>query len=187
MDSQPDPAQLLAAWRAGNRKALDALFSLVHDDLRLRAHRLFQGQPAEQTLSTKGLVQASYLALIRSGDLALPDRAHFLALAAHALRLVLVSYARGHAAEQRGGSVRPLELNEELVLSDERVQRLPALDEALGRLALVSERLSKTVELRFFGGLTIEETAAALDVAASTVELDWQKARAWLRDNPERH
>lgn len=175
-----DPTELLALSRTGNREALDALFSLVYGDLRARAHRLLQGQPAGLTLSTTALVHESYLKLIRSERLSVQDRAHFLALAAHAMRLVLVSYARGHGAAKRGGGTIPLELDEELLLSNDRAEQLLALDEALGRLAKLSERLSRTVELRFFGGLTLEETAEALSVAPSTVKLDWQKARAWL-------
>jgi len=175
-----DPTQLLAESRHGSREALDALFSLVYDDLRARAHHLLQGQPSGLTLSTTALVHESYLKLIRSERLSLQDRAHFLALAAHAMRLVLVSYARGHGAEKRGGGATPLELDEALVLSNERAEQLLALDEALERLAQLNDRLSRTVELRFFGGLTLEETAEALSVAPSTVKLDWQKARAWL-------
>jgi RNA polymerase sigma factor (TIGR02999 family) len=176
----PDPSQLLAAWRSGSRDALDALFPLVYADLRARAHRLLQEQPPGHTLSTTALVHESYLKLIRSDRLTVQDRAHFLALAAHAMRLVLVSYARSHGAEKRGGGARRLDLNEALVLSDRRADEMLALDEALERLAQLNERLSKTVEMRFFGGLTLEETAEALGVAPSTVKLDWQKARAWL-------
>ena len=175
-----DPTELLSAWRAGNRGALDTLYQLVYDDLRSRAHRLLQSQPSGMTLSTTALVHESYLKLIRSEGLTVQDRAHFLALAAHAMRLVLVSYARSHGAEKRGGGVRPLPLDEELLLSHERAEQLLALDEALARLAQLNERLSRTVELRFFGGLTVEETAEALGVVPSTVKLDWQKARAWL-------
>ena len=175
-----DPTELLAASRTGNREALDALFSLVYDDLRARAHRLLQGQPAGLTLSTTALVHESYLKLIRSERLSVQDRAHFLALAAHAMRLVLVSYARAHGAAKRGGGATPFALDDELLVSNDRAEQLLALDEALGRLSQLSERLSRTVELRFFGGLTLEETAEALSVAPSTVKLDWQKARAWL-------
>ena len=175
-----DPTELLASWRSGSRAALDALFPLVYDDLRSRAHRLLQGQPAGLTLSTTALVHESYLKLIRSDRLTVQDRAHFLALAAHAMRLVLVSYARSHGAEKRGGGVMPLELDEALTLSDERAEQMIALDDALQKLATLNDRLSRTVELRFFGGLTVEETAEALGVAPSTVKLDWQKARAWL-------
>ncbi len=180
MKQNADPAELLAACRNGSREAFDALFSLVYADLRSKAHRLLQSQPAGHTLSTTALVHESYLKLIRSERLTLQDRAHFLALAAHAMRLVLVSYARNQTAEKRGGGATPIDLDEELTLSHERAEHMLALDEALQKLSTLNERLSKTIELRFFGGLTVEETAEALGVAPSTVKLDWQKARAWL-------
>lgn len=122
---------------------------------------------------------------MRSERLTIQDRAHFLALAARAVRMVLVSYARSHSAEKRGGGVLPLELDEELTLSDGRAGQMVALDEALGRLAELNERLSRTVELRFFGSLSVTETAEALGVAASTVKLEWQKAKAWLYREPQ--
>ncbi len=180
MKQNADPAELLAAYRNGSREAFDALFSLTYADLRSKAHRILQSQPAGHTLSTTALVHESYLKLIRSEGLTLQDRAHFLAIAAHAMRLVLVSYARNHTAEKRGGGAIPLDLDEELTLSDERAEHMLALDDALLRLSGLNDRLSRTIELRFFGGLTIEETAEALGVAPSTVKLDWQKARAWL-------
>ena len=176
----PEPTRLFTAWRNGNRDALDVLFPMVYEELRSKAHRLLQGQAAGLTLSTTALVHESYLKLMRSEGLTWQDRAHFLALAARAMRMVLVSYARSQTAEKRGGGVVPLELREELALSGERAGQLLALDEALERLGKLNERPSKTVELRFFGGLTIEESAEALGVAPSTVKLDWQKARAWL-------
>ena len=175
-----NPTTLLTAWRKGDRGALDDLFPLVYEELRARAHRLLEGRSGGPTLSTTALVHESYLKLIRGEGVTWQDRAHFLALAARAMRMVLVSYARTQGAEKRGGGVVPLELREELALSSERAGQMLALDEALERLAALNERLSKTVELRFFGGLTIEESAEALDVAPSTVKLDWHKARAWL-------
>jgi RNA polymerase sigma factor (TIGR02999 family) len=176
----PDPTALLAQWRGGDRSALDQLFPLVYEELRAKAHRLLEGHNVGKTLSTTALVHESYLKLIRSEGLTWQDRAHFLALAARAMRMVLVSYARTQSAEKRGGGAVPLELKEELALSSERAGQMLALDEALERLAGLDERLSRTVELRFFGGLTIEEIAEAEGFAPSTVKLDWQKARAWL-------
>jgi RNA polymerase sigma factor (TIGR02999 family) len=181
MKQNVDPAELLAAYRNGSREAFDALFALTYAELRSKAHHILQGQGTGHTLSTTALVHESYLKLIRSERLTLQDRAHFLALAARAMRLVLVSYARSQTAEKRGGGARPIDLDEELTLSAERAGHMLALDEALQRLSELNDRLSRTIELRFFGGLTIEETAEALDVAPSTVKLDWQKARAWLR------
>ena len=173
-------AELLAGCRNGNRDAFDKLFALVYSDLRSKAHRLLQSQPGGHTLSTTALVHESYLKLLGTERLTLRDRAHFLALAARAMRMVLVSYARSHSAEKRGGGTGAFNLDEALVLSNDRAEQMIGLDEALGRLAILNDRLSQTVELRFFGGMTVEETAEALDVAPSTVKLDWQKARAWL-------
>ena len=173
-------AELLASCRNGSREAFDKLFAIVYAELRSRAHRLLESQPAGHTLSTTALVHESYLKLIRSERLTPQDRAHFLALAARAMRMVLVSYARSHSAEKRGGGVTSLDLDEELTLSNQRADQMIALDEALERLSRLNDRLSQTVELRFFGGMTVDETATALGVAPSTVKLDWQKARAWL-------
>lgn len=181
MKPSADPTELLADCRNGSREAFDALFALTYADLRSKAHRILQSQPSGHTLSTTALVHESYLKLIRTEGLSLQDRAHFLAIAARAMRMVLVSYARNHTAEKRGGGATSIDLDETLILSNERAEHMIALDEALEKLSQLNDRLSRTVELRFFGGLTIEETAEALDVASSTVKLDWQKARAWLR------
>jgi RNA polymerase sigma factor (TIGR02999 family) len=180
MQEELSATELLAACRGGSREAFDKLFALVYSDLRSKAHRLLQSQPGGHTLSTTALVHESYLKLLRTERLTLQDRAHFLALAARAMRMVLVSYARTHSAAKRGGGAAPLDLDAALLLSNERADQMIALDEALERLAVLNGRLSQTVELRFFGGMTVEETAQALEVAQSTVKLDWQKARAWL-------
>lgn len=177
---QPDATTLLLSWRRGSRDALDSLFPLVYDELHRRAHRALRGQPTGLTLSTTALVHESYLKLIGSERVSWEDRAHFLALAARAMRFVLVSYARAHGAQKRGGGRAPLDLDDELALSDGRAEEMLALDEALEKLSSLDERLAKTVELRFFGGLTIEEISESLGVSSSTVKLDWQKARAWL-------
>ena len=171
---------LLTACRNGSREAFDRLFAMVYAELRSKAHRLLQSQPSGHTLFTTALVHESYLKLLRTERLTLQDRAHFLALAARAMRMVLVSYARNHNAEKRGVGMPFLDLDEELILSNERAGQMIALDDALDRLSALNDRLSQTVELRFFGGMTVEETAEALGVAPSTVKLDWQKARAWL-------
>jgi len=175
-----DPTYLLAACQNGDRAAFDALFSLVYAELRSKAHRLLESQPRGHTLSTTALVHESYLKLIRTERLTLQDRAHFLAIAARAMRMVLVSYARSHDAEKRGSGSTPVNLDDALTLSNDRAEQMIALDEALERLSQLNDRLSQTVELRFFGGMTLEETAEALGVAQSTVKLDWKKARAWL-------
>ena len=182
MPLTPDPVALLSKWRGGSRAALDELFPLVYDDLRERARYYLRHQPDGHTLTTTALVHETWLKLIGAERVPAEDRAHFLALAAKAMRHVLIDYARGARAAKRGGKEgKPvLVIEEPAVLTDTGAEELLALHDALERLAGVSERLSRTVELRYFGGLTIEEIAQALGVATSTVKLDWQKAKAWL-------
>jgi len=175
-----DPTALLTEWRNGNRDALDKLFPLVYNDLRRRARAYLRGQPGGHTLNTTALVHETYLKLVAVERIKWEDRAHFLALAASAMRHVLISYARRNDSLKRGSGLIPVSLEEALVLTDTGADQMLALDSALQRLAQLNERLSRTVELRFFGGLTVEETAQVLDVAPSTVKLDWQKAKAWL-------
>ena len=177
---QADPTTLLTSWRRGNRVAMDELFPLVYEDLRRRAHYCLRGEATGHTLTTTALVHEAYLKLIDSKRVQWEDRAHFLALAARAMRQVLVSYARRYKAKKRGGGAIPLDIDDELPVSEARADQTLALDEALERLSQLNERLSRTVELRFFGGMKIEEIAVALDIAPSTVKLDWQKAKAWL-------
>ena len=177
---KPDATSLLVDWRRGNRDALDSLFPLVYEELRHVAHRALRRQPSGLTLSTTALVHESYLKLIANDRVSWLDRAHFLALASRAMRFVLVSYARAHGAEKRGGGRAPIELDEALAVSDERADEMLALDAALEKLSALDERLASIVELRFFGGLTVEEVSDALEISPSTVKLDWQKARAWL-------
>ena len=175
-----DPTHLLSEWRNGNRAALDELFPLVYNDLRKRARAQLRHQPTGHTLTTTALVHETYLKLIAVERVSWQDRAHFLALASTAMRHVLVSYARRNRAAKRGSGEVVLSLDEALVFTDAGAEDLLALDEALGKLAEVDDRLSRTVELRFFGGLTTEEIAEALGIAPNTVKRDWQKAKDWL-------
>jgi RNA polymerase sigma factor (TIGR02999 family) len=176
-----DPTTLLIQWRSGDRAALDALFPVVYEDLRRRAHGILRHESPGHTLSTTALVHESYLKLIDGDRLPVQDRAHFLAVAARAMRQVLVSYARRHQAAKRGGGILPVELDEgALSRADAGADRMLELDRALEKLAGVDERLARTVEMRFFGGMTVEEIAQAQDRASSTVKLDWQKAKGWL-------
>lgn len=182
-----DPTTLLTEWRDGNRSALDQLFPLVYADLRERAHYYLGGEGEGHTLTTTGLVHETYLKLLDITRVRVQDRAHFLALAATAMRRVLVEYARRHRSLKRGAGQVPGELgdtslllDEAATLSAERADQMLALDAALERLGQLNPRLSATVEMRFFGGMTVEEVARALEIAESTVKLDWQKAKAWL-------
>jgi RNA polymerase sigma factor (TIGR02999 family) len=176
----PDVTTLLVDWRRGDRGAYDALFPLVYDDLMLRARRALRGESPDHDLSTTALVHEAYLKLVDVERVDWQDRAHFLAVAATAMRRILVSQARRHKALKRGGPAVRLSLDEAAPIATERSEWMLALDLALEKLGHNSERLATVVELRFFGGLTIEETAEVLGVAPSTVQLDWTKAKAWL-------
>jgi RNA polymerase sigma factor (TIGR02999 family) len=165
----------------GGRQSVDRLLPLVYEELRRIAHLLLQGENAGHTLTTTALVHEGYLRLVDQRRVTWVDRAHFLAVAATAMRRILVDYARRRTASKRGAGSRPLTLDEAAVaLADERAQEMLDLDEALTRLATLNERLARVVECRFFGGLTTTETAAALDVTPRTIERDWAKAKSWL-------
>lgn len=171
---------LLLQVRVGDASAMDRLFPLVYDEMRRRAHRALQREHPDHTLGTTGLVHEAYLKLVDQTRVGWKDRAHFFAVAALAMRRILVDYARRHRRAKRGGGVSPVTLDEGAVSLDERAENLVALDEALTRLGELNPRLSQVVECRFFGGLTEEEIAEALGVTTRTVKRDWAKARGWL-------
>jgi RNA polymerase sigma factor (TIGR02999 family) len=186
----PPITELLVAWRGGDPAALDRLFPLVYDQLRRISRRQLGAERAGHTLSTTALVHEAYLKLVDQTRAEWVDRAQFYAVAARAMRRILVDYARRHRAAKRGGdrervSLDVPDLAQPLAeappgAADERADTLIALDDALARLAQVDERLSRVVECRFFGGLTEEETAVVLGMTARTVRRDWVKAKAWL-------
>jgi RNA polymerase sigma factor (TIGR02999 family) len=182
-----DPTTLFQEWRHGNRAALDELFPLVYEDLRRRAHACLRGEREGHTLGTTALVHETYIKLLDVHRVEVQDRAHFFALASTAMRRVLVSYARAHRAAKRGGSREAVTLDSGAVelggtwsLSSQRAEQMLAIDRALDELVALNPRLGRVVELRFFGGMSIDEIAAVLDLATSTVKLDWAKAKAWL-------
>lgn len=180
MNSDEDITGLLAALREGDQGARDRLFQLIYRDLRARAHhQLTRSRPGD-SLSTTALVHETYLKLAGSTHQAYLDRGHFFAVAARAMRQILVDYARRRVAEKRGGAGKDTTLDPEMVAIPERAEDLVLLDEALSRLNELDERLAQTVELRFFGGLSVEETAEARGVSPRTVKRDWRKARAFL-------
>jgi len=181
MNGEHDITGLLLAWRAGERDALDRLFSLVYEELRGIAHRQLRGEHPERSVGTTGLVHEAYLKLVDQTRVQWTDRAHFFAVAAGAMRRILVDQARRRGALKRGAAPRRVSLTDLPVAIEERADTLVALDEALTELAGVDERLSRVVECRFFGGLTEEETAEALGVTARTVRRDWTKAKGWLQ------
>ena len=175
---------LLRAWAAGDQAALDELLPLVYDELRRQARRFMRAQPPGHTLQTTALVHEAYLRLVGQSHVDWQSRAHFLGVASKAMRSILVDHARARGAAKRGGSARAVTLDEGGGVADAGSQRgvdVLALDEALARLAELDSRKSQLVELRYFGGLGIEEAAAVLGVSPATVKREWTTARAWLR------
>jgi len=178
--SPHEVTQLLIAWRQGNQSALDQLLPLVYDELHRLAKRYMRGEARGHTLQTTALVNEAYLRLIEQPGIEWQDRAHFFALAARIMRFLLVDHARTRQAAKHGGGQRQVTLDEVAAIVPERSAELLALDEALGRLATLDGRQSQIVELRYFGGLSVEETAEVLGVSEITVKREWLKAKAWL-------
>ena len=173
--------ELLVAWSNGNEAARDDLMPLVYAELRRLAHRHMRHERAGHTLQTSALVNEAYLRLIDQRDVKWQSRAHFFGIAAQLMRRILVDHARSRNYAKRGGKAPQVSLDEGMIVSQERAAEVIALDDALTRLAVIDSRKSKIVELRFFGGLSIEETAAVLAVSPGTIMRDWTLAKAWLR------
>lgn len=172
--------QLLVDWRNGDEAAFEQLLPFVYDELRRIARRYMSRETASHTLQTTALVNEAYLRLINQQNVDWQNRAHFFAVAARVMRCLLVDHARARSYEKRGGGALQVSLNEELASAPELSLDVLALDEALERLSSVDARKSRIVELRFFGGLSVEETAEVLEVSAITVKREWLKAKAWL-------
>jgi RNA polymerase sigma factor (TIGR02999 family) len=173
---------LLQAWASGDQGAFDKLLPLLYDELRRQARRYIRAQPAGQTLQTTALVHEAYLRLVGQSAVAWKGRAHFFGVAAKAMRSILVDHARARNAAKRGGSARAMTLDDAGGLAGPQASvDVVALHEALERLAEVDSRKSQLVELRYFGGLGIDEVAAVLGVSPATVKREWTTARAWLR------
>jgi RNA polymerase sigma-70 factor (ECF subfamily) len=173
--------QLLVAWGDGDPAARDELMPLVYEELRQLAHRYMGRERVGHTLQTSGLVNEAYLRLIDQSKVQWQNRAHFFGIAAQMMRRILIDYARSRGYAKRGGDARQVSLDKAAIVSDERAADVVALDEALKGLAEMDLRKSQIVELRFFGGLSIEETAEVLAVSPGTVMRDWTLAKAWLR------
>jgi RNA polymerase sigma-70 factor, ECF subfamily len=183
MTEPGEVTRLLAQASRGDRDAVDRLVPILYDELRRMAHRRMRGERVGHTLDTTALVHEAYLELAGLDRMEWRDRAHFLAVAARAMRRVLIDYAVQRRAQKRDGGRRPVPLDEVedlLALSGHRADELLALDEALRRLDAVSERQCRVVECRFFAGMSVEETAEALGTSPATVKRDWTVARAWL-------
>ena len=189
--SDGEIATLLRRWNAGDREALDRLVPLLYERLRRLAHLRLQGQPGEHSLNTTGLVHEAYLKLAEGPIAGLQDRNHFLALASRVMRQVLVDHARSRRAAKRGGGVVPLDIESVGWIPELDLDGVVELDEALQRLEAMNERQSRILEQRYFGGLSLEETADALGVSLATVKRELRSARAWLAvelrsEGPER-
>ena len=173
--------QLLVDWGNGNQAALDKLMPLVYDELHRLAHRYMDRERPGHTLQTSALVNEAFVRLVDQKDVHWQNRAHFFGIAAQMMRRILVDYARSRQYAKRGGDARQVSFDEAMIVSPERATEVVALDDALKRLALIDERKSQIVEFRFFGGLSIEETAEVLKVSPGTIMRDWTLAKAWLR------
>jgi RNA polymerase sigma-70 factor, ECF subfamily len=181
--STPAPqevTQLLIAWSNGDQESLDRLVPMVYDELRRIARRYMEREPVGHTLQTTALVNEAYLRLIEQKEVKWQNRAHFFAISAQLMRRILVSMARARHANKRGGEARQVSLDEAMLISEERAAELVALDEALNELAALDPRRSRVVELRYFGGLSVEETAEVLKISPETVMREWKRAKAWL-------
>lgn len=175
-----DVTGLLLAWRQGDETALNQLIPLVHDELRRIARRCMAGERAGHSLQATALVNEAYLRLIDVQHVDWQNRAHFLAMSARLMRRVLVDIARSKHYQKRGGGAVHVTFDEALAVTDEPGQDLVALDDALKALATVDTRKARVIELRFFGGLSVQETASVLTVSVDTVMRDWKLAKAWL-------
>ena len=175
-----DVTQWLIDWRNGKQEALAQMMPLVYNELRRLAQRYLQRERPDHTLQATALVHEAYLRLVDQRQAQWQNRAHFFGLAAQMMRRILVDHARHHHAAKRGGAEPKLSLDEAVWVSAEHATDLTALDDALTRLAVLDPQQSRLVELRFFGGLTIDETAEVLGVSPATVKREWRLARAWL-------
>ena len=173
--------QLLLQWGGGDRECLSQLLPIVEGELHRIARRHMRREKPGHTLQTTALVNEAYLKLVDQPQVDWRNRAHFFGIAARIMRQILVDHARGAHREKRGGGAYVVPLNEAFVFSPEKSAALVALDEALNRLAAKDERKARVIELRHFGGLSVEETAAVLDVHPNTVIRDWTLAKAWLK------
>ena len=174
-------SHLLRQWAGGDVEARDELVPLVHLELRKRAAAYLRRERPNHTLQPTALVNEAYLRLVDAQDVAWQDRTHFLAVSARIMRHILVDHARARRYQKRGGDVSRVTFDEALVVTNEPTQDFVALDDALEALAKFDERKSRVVELRFFGGLTVEETASVVKVSPETVMRDWQLAKVWLQ------
>jgi len=173
--------QLLINWRDGDKAALDQLMPLVYEELRRLARGFMGKERNNHTLQTSALINEAYLKLVDQDETNWQNRAHFFAVSAQIMRHILIDHARSYGYEKRGAGAQRVGLDDARVFSEERAGELVALDEALTELATVDPRKSRIVELRFFGGLNIDETAEVMELSPTTVQREWRAAKAWLQ------
>jgi RNA polymerase sigma-70 factor, ECF subfamily len=178
--STHEVTQLLQAWNAGDEEALERLMPVVYADLHRAAHRYMARERSQHILQTTALINEVYLRLVDVRKISWQDRAHFFAISAQLMRRILIDFARSRRNRKRGGNAFHLPLDEALIVSHQPRADLIALDDALKTLATVDDRKSRVIELRFFGGLNVQETAAVLRVSPETVMRDWKLAKVWL-------
>jgi RNA polymerase sigma factor (TIGR02999 family) len=180
LPASEEVTRLLKAWTAGDEQALEKLTPLVYRELHRIARRCMAGQRPGHPFQTTELVNEAYLRLVNCGQMNWQHRAHFFAMSAQLMRRILVDMARSRGYQKRGAGVLPISLDEAPSICDQQDRSLVALDDALKELAALDQRKSKVVELRYFGGLSIKETAEALSVSVETVVRDWRLAKIWL-------
>jgi RNA polymerase sigma factor (TIGR02999 family) len=178
--AEPRVTELLAAWSNGDESALNTMMPLVYDELHRMARRFMARQKAGHTLQPTALINEAFIKLVGNENKEWKDRAHFFGVAAQAMRHILVDYARSRSYAKRGGGAQRVDLDQALAVTQERTGDIVALDDALNELTKVDARKSQVVELRYFGGLTVDETAEVLKVSSVTVMRDWSLAKAWL-------
>ena len=180
MTASQNLSQLLLDWQHGDQAALEKLTPLVYDELRQIAHRYVRNEPTGNTLQTTDLVNEAYVRLLEKKALAWKNRSHFFGVTAQVMRHILIDHARRRHFAKHGGGATRVSIDNEVLMTQQRAAELVALDEALVELSKIDERKSRVVELRYFGGLSLEETAEALNVSVMTVRRDWRAAKAWL-------
>ncbi|HEY3137235.1 MAG TPA: sigma-70 family RNA polymerase sigma factor [Blastocatellia bacterium] len=180
VSSQDEVTRLLLDWSDGNKAALDKLMPLVYDELHKLAHLYMNRERPGHTLQTSALVNEAFVRLVDQRSVRWQNRAHFFGIASQMMRRILVDYARGRHYAKRGGGAKKASLDEAMIVSEARAAEVVALDDALSALAEIDQRKSQIVEMRFFGGLSIDETAEVLGVSPGTVMRDWTLAKAWL-------
>lgn len=180
MPESQDVTQLLVAWSNGDQAALDKLLPLVNTELRQLARRYMRRENPGHTLQTSALVNEAYMRLIDQQQVRWQNRAHFLGIAAQLMRRILIDHARNHHYAKRGGGALRVSLDEAAAVTEARAAELLAVDEALEKLTAMDARKGRIVELRFFGGLSLEETAEVMGISSPTVQREWRAAKAWL-------